>query len=83
MCTPKSSAMLPIITGKMAPPRIIITRSDEPLLVCFPNPEMARVNIFDHIIELNKPIPITDHMAICPLFNKAMNKEIIFTKANR
>lgn len=50
-----------------APPRIAITSNDDPWLVYFPRPLMASVKIFDHIIELNKPIPIIANMAVLPV----------------
>lgn len=81
-CTPKLSAIAPIARGKMAPPRIIITNNDEPWLVYLPNPEIANVNIFDHIIELNNPIPIIVHKARLPVELRAITKKIIFIAAN-
>jgi hypothetical protein len=48
------------------PPSIIMIRNAEPWLVYFPSPLMASVKIFDHIMELNNPIPMMANMAVLP-----------------
>ena len=60
----------------MAPPMIAITSSDDPWLVYLPRPAMANVKMLDHIMELNNPTPITDHMAVFPSVQTALiNKD--------
>ena len=56
-----------------------------PWLVYFPNPSMAMVKIFDHMMELKIPTPIRAHIARLPDENIAKatkNTHIVANKPN-
>ena len=50
----------------MAPPKIIITKKEEPCEVYFPRPVMLSEKIQGHIIEQNNPPVRKANKAICP-----------------
>ena len=79
---PKTSATPPTSKGTMAPPKIIITNSEEPCEVFFPKPSIASVKIFDHMIELNNPKPIIAQNVIMPAVERAMVNNIIPANEN-
>jgi len=58
--------MNPCIKGRMAPPTIAKQRIPEPSLVRSPNRLTPRLKMTGNMIELNKPIDNTAHIAISP-----------------
>ena len=78
----KVSESQPIPSGRIAPPIIIIINNDDPWLVYSFKPTIDKVNIFDHIIELNNPMPKMHHNAIFPSTKNAINREAIISAAN-
>ena len=57
----------------MAPPKIIITKNDEPWDVYFPKPVILKENIHGHMIEQNKPPVRKANNAISPDPNIPIN----------
>merc|ERR1712078_817646 len=74
---PNISASFPCNGGIIAPPRIIITKKEEPCDVYFPKPVMLKENIQGHIIEQNKPPVKNANKAIFPDPNIPINIAII------
>ncbi len=67
--------------GSIAPPTIIITNNEEPCDVYSSRPAIARVKIFDHIIELNNPMHNIDHIASLPCVKIPSRSNAITKKA--
>ena len=63
------SAIFPCNGGIIAPPKIIITRKEEPCEVYFPKPVILSEKIQGHIIEQNKPPLMKENSAISPVEN--------------
>jgi len=68
-----ASAIKPCTGGRIAPPRIAITSSDDTWLFELPVPSKASENVFDQPIEVNKPIATTHHIDILPPSRMAMS----------
>ena len=83
MWTPTLSASIPCNGGIKAPPKIAITKSDEPWLVCFPSPAIANAKMDGHIIELYNPKLIKDHKDNSPdVISDKINSRIQITENN-
>src|ERR1019366_3474758 len=61
-----ASAIAPCNGGRIAPPRIAITNSDDTWLFKTPVPSSASENVFDQPMEVNKPTATTHHIATLP-----------------
>ena|ERR1017187_6359809 len=70
MCASQLSTIRPCNGGIQAPPNIIITSNEEPCVVYFPSPAMARVKMQGHITEQNSPPLINENRASVPLVNR-------------
>ena len=62
-----TSANFPCIGGIIAPPRIIITRNEEPCEVYFPRFFILSEKILGHIIEQNKTKLKKENIATFPV----------------
>ncbi len=79
------SANKPCRGGRIAPPNIIIISMDDASAVLSPSLSIARVNTFDHIIELKRPIAKSaqiDQEAKLPKTFIPTNNKALFTTAN-
>ena len=65
-----ASTKIPWKGGIKAPPKIIMINNDEPWLVYFPKPLMAKAKIQGHITEQNKPPLIKEYSAKLPVLTK-------------
>ena len=70
------------MSGMIAPPTIIMTNSELPWLVSLPRPRIERLKMFDHMIELNKPMPMIDQRANSPYAPMESAVRPIATNAN-
>src|SRR5512137_475685 len=61
-----TSAIQPCSGGRIAPPRIAITSSDDTWLFNTPVPSSASEKVFDQPIEVNRPTATTHHIASLP-----------------
>ena len=78
-CNRKIPAINPWSGGIKAAPSIAMISNEDPCDVYLPSPLIARAKILDHMIEANNPIPITHHIATCPLVKKAIrSRRIMF-----
>lgn len=59
-----------------------ITSSEDPWLVYRPRSLMASVKIFDHMIELKRPINSSTHMEIAPFIKTATSKSTMADSEN-
>ena len=79
----KVSDIRPINRGKIAPPTIIIINRDDALAVFSFKFAIEMVNILLHIIELNNPIAMIDHIPKSPLKTNAIINSAIATKEKK
>ena len=75
-------ALEPWMSGMIAPPTIIMTSNELPWLVSLPRPRIERLKMFDHMIELNKPMPMIDQRANSPFVHIENAVRAIATRAN-
>ena len=75
MLMPYASANSPCIGGTIAPPKIAITKSEEPCAVASPRFCMDKVKMVGNIMELNKPTATKHHKANWAGKNKPKSKQ--------
>src|ERR1700674_115098 len=67
----EASEMRPMMAGKNAPPRMAMTRSEEPRLVNGPRPLMLKAKIVGNMMEWKNPIRTTAQTEMKPVANRA------------
>src|ERR1700730_13337872 len=78
-----ASEIRPIIAGKNAPPRIAMTRSDEPRLVSGPRFLMLSAKIVGNMMEWKNPMKTTAHTGTKPEASKTTVTQIREAAAKR
>src|SRR5882762_11831716 len=78
-----ASEMRPMIDGKNAPPRIAMTRSDEPRLVSAPRFLMLNAKMVGNMMEWKNPMKTTAQTDIRPVASKATMAQISEAAAKR
>src|SRR5882724_2370067 len=79
----EASDMRPMIAGKNAPPRIAMTRSDEPRLVSGPRFLMLNAKMVGNMMEWKNPISTTAQIDRRPVATKATVAQISEADAKR
>ena len=78
---PILSANIPCSRGIIAPPTIAIQRIPEPWLVNFPSFFSPSANMVGNMMELQRPMASTDHMANLPWLKMVIISNVIAVNA--
>src|SRR5229473_3403426 len=79
----EASEMRPMMAGKNAPPRMAMTRSDDPRLVSEPRFLMLKAKMVGNMMEWKNPMSTTAHTDIMPVASKAIAAQIREAAAKR